>query len=159
MSRLLAAVLGLCTLGVHAQQPQAAAAPAAEARSLASAAEGYVTRIEDLGRRSWKTGFKGGQLDDDLWQLARELHHHRETIQTLARHAKDLKPEDAPDFLKAAAVLREKSTSLQSASERGFNKDFRPHGFTHQGWNIKREASQALKAAVLLEKALGKARM
>ena len=82
-----------------------------------------------------------------------------EAIQALARQAKDIKPEDAPDLLKAAAVLREKSASLQSAAERGFNKDFRPHGFTHQGWNIKREAAQALKAAVLLEKALGKTRM
>jgi hypothetical protein len=151
VSALLAAALGLCPLGAVAQQPQAAANPAIQARSLASAAEGYVARIEELGRRSWKAGFKGGQLDDELWQLARELHHHREAIQTLARQAKDLKSEDAPELLKTATLLREKSTALQSAAERGFNKDFRPHGFSHQGWNIKREAARSCQAAKRIE--------
>ncbi|MCX5796430.1 MAG: hypothetical protein NTY77_13135 [Elusimicrobia bacterium] len=152
MSGLLAAVLGLCALGSFAQQPQAAAVgPAARARSLAVAAESFVPRLEELGRRSWKAGFKGGQLDDDLWQLARQIRRHRQEVQALAREAKDLKPEDAPELLKAAAALREKSVSLQSAAERGFEKDFRPHGFTHQGWNIKREASRSCKAAEEIE--------
>jgi hypothetical protein len=156
MSGLLAVVLGLCTLSIHAQQPQAAAAgPAAQAQRLAAAAEGFVPRIEELGRRAWRAKFLSGQLEDDLWKLSRELRRHREELQTLARQVQGLKPEDVPEMLKAATALREKSAALQSAAERGFNKDFRPHGFTHQGWDIKREASQAFKAAGRLEKALG----
>ena len=69
----------------------------------------------------------------------------------MARQAKDLKPEDAPELLKAATLLREKSTALQSAAERGFNKDFRPHGFSHRGWNIKREAARSCQAAKRIE--------
>ncbi len=154
MNGLLTAVLGLCALGVHAQQPQAAAAsPAAQARRLAAAAESLVPRLEALGRRAWRSGFKSGQLEDELAHFAVELRHHRQEVQALAKEARDLKVEDASELLKAAGGLRERSEALQSAAERAFNRDFRPHSFTPQGWDIKREAARGCQAAKEVEDA------
>jgi len=170
VSRLLAAVLGFGLVGAQAQPREAAADPASpwgqagrEARRLTGSAQALLPGLLDLAQRSRKAGFKSGEIDEALWQLARDLHQTHADLQALGLRTQRLErvrsqegPQAATDLLQASSALRQAAAALQDGAQRAFREDLQPQGFTHQGWNIKREAKQALKAAVQVEQSCGR---